>query len=77
MRSYSGAMNTDQRRRRLGERIRAEREQQNISQRSFALMIGISQPYLSAVESGTISIGYDNLCKIGDGLGVTVAELVS
>lgn len=40
-------------------------------------MIGISQPYLSAVESGTISIGYDNLCKIADGLGVTVAELVS
>ena len=74
-RPYSGAMNTDQRRRKLGERIRAEREQQSISQRSFALMIGISQPYLSAVESGSISI--DNLCKIADGLGVTVAELVS
>ena len=76
-RPYSGAMNTDQLRRKLGERLRAEREQQSISQRSFALMIGISQPYLSAVESGSISIGYDNLCKIADGLGVTVAELVS
>lgn len=69
-------MDIAQRRSRLGERIKAEREQQGISQRSFALMIGISQPYLSAVEAGAISIGYDNLCKIADGLGLSVAELV-
>lgn len=69
-------MNIDKRRRILGATIRKEREQQGISQRSFALMIGVSQPYLSAVERGNKNVGFNNLCKIADGLGVSLTQLI-
>lgn len=70
-------MNIEERRHILGKRIRSVRELQGISQRSFALMTGISQPYLSGVERGEISVGFNNLCKIADGLGVELTDLVS
>lgn len=69
-------MNIEERRHILGKRIKTTREQQGISQRSFALMTGISQPYLSGVERGEISVGFNNLCKIADGLGIEPADLV-
>ena len=69
-------MDIQERRRQLGRNIRSAREARGISQRSFAQMVGMSQPYLSAVESGEKNIGYANLCKIADGLGITVGQLV-
>lgn len=68
-------MNMQERRRQLGRNIRRAREARGISQRSFAQMVGMSQPYLSAVESGEKNIGYANLCKIADGLGIRVGQL--
>lgn len=47
-----------------------------ISQRSFAQMVGMSQAYLSGVESGQRNIGYANLCKIAEGLDVEPSELL-
>lgn len=69
-------MDMSERRRNLGRNIRRAREERNISQRVFARMIGISQAYLSSVENGEKNIGFNNLCKIADGLGLTVGELV-
>lgn len=69
-------MDIEERRHRLGKRIKTARESRGISQRSFALMIGISQPYLSGVENGDISIGFNNLCKIADGLDMELVDLV-
>lgn len=69
-------MDMSERRRNLGRNIRRAREERNISQRVFARMIGISQAYLSSVENGEKNIGFNNLCKIADGLGLTVSELV-
>ena len=68
-------MDIDARRRELGKRIKTERDRQGISQRSFALMVGLSQPYLSSVEQGEMNVGFNNLCKIADGLGLDLAEL--
>ncbi|WP_239443017.1 helix-turn-helix domain-containing protein [Gordonibacter sp. An230] len=59
----------------LGQRIRNEREAQDISLRRFALMIGVGHTYLVDVENGRRNIGIENLCKIADGLGVKVSEL--
>lgn len=70
-------MNANERKTRLGESIRMLREEQGISQRRFALMLGIGQAYLSLVEKGERNIGFDNLCRIADGLGIEVSKLVS
>lgn len=59
----------------LGKRIREIREGQGISQRRFALMIGLGQTYLSDVENGQRNIGFENLCKIADGLDVAIGDL--
>lgn len=69
------SMDLDERRRRLGKNIQRARMARGISQRSFAHMIGVSQAYLSAVENGTRSIGFNNLCKIAEGLETTIGEL--
>ncbi|HIY50704.1 MAG TPA: helix-turn-helix domain-containing protein [Candidatus Olsenella avicola] len=63
-------------RRNLGRNIRRAREERDISQRIFARMIGVSQAYLSSVEHGEKNIGFNNLCKIADGLGLIIGELV-
>ena len=61
----------------LGRNIRAEREYQGMSQRKFALMVGLGQTYLSDVENGQRNIGFENLCKIADGLGVSIGALTN
>ena len=56
-------------------RAGAAREAQGLSQRHFSLMVGLGQPYVSAVESGRCNVGYENPCRIADALGVRVGEL--
>ncbi|OUO89542.1 transcriptional regulator [Gordonibacter sp. An230] len=68
-------MDISERKMKLGQRIRNEREAQDISLRRFALMIGVGHTYLVDVENGRRNIGIENLCKIADGLGVKVSEL--
>lgn len=68
-------MDTSGRKQELGRRIQVLRTRRGISQRSFALMIGVSQPYLSSIESGRGNVGFNNLCKIADGLGVSLESL--
>ncbi len=70
-------MDISDRKKALGARIRTLREKQGVSQRRFALMIGLGQTYLSDVENGKRNIGFENLCKIADGLGVDVSDLLT
>lgn len=60
----------------LGQRIRALRERQSLSQRTFCLMIGMDRSYLIAVERGRRNVSIKNLVRISAGLGVTLSELV-
>ena len=62
--------------REIGARIRESRESSNISQRRFAMMIGMNRPYLSGVENGSRNISITNLQKIANGLGVTLEVLL-
>lgn len=69
-------MNTDERRKRLGERIKALREQQELSQRKLALMIGSNQTHIWQIENGTVNVGLDILCRLADALEVNVRDLI-
>lgn len=59
---------------RLGRIIAMLQQSQLLSQNNFCLMLGLGQTYLVAIENGRINIGFDNLCKIASGLGITVSE---
>ncbi|WP_303250460.1 helix-turn-helix domain-containing protein [uncultured Senegalimassilia sp.] len=69
-------MGTDERRKRLGERIKALREQQGLSQRKLALMIGSNQTHIWQIENGTVNVGLDILCRLADALEVNVRDLI-
>lgn len=69
-------MEIEERRHNLGKRIRRERQSQGFTQRKFAAVVGLGQSYISEIERGESSIGFNNLCKVADALGVSVAYLV-
>ncbi|MRX81131.1 helix-turn-helix domain-containing protein [Eggerthella sp. HF-4214] len=69
-------MDINERKEKLGLKIRQARVAQGLSQRRFALMVGLGQAYLSDVESGQCNIGFENLCKIADGLDINLIELI-
>ena len=69
-------MNTDERRKRLGARIKTLREQQGLSQRKLALMIGSNQTHIWQIENGTVNVGLDILCRLADALEVNVRDLI-
>lgn len=68
-------MDMNERKVKLGQIIRSKRQEQDISLRRFALMVGFSHSYLVDVENGRRNIGIENLFKIADGLGVDVSDL--
>ncbi len=61
----------------FGRACREYREKQNISQEKFALLIGMDRTYYSSVEAGKRNISLQNIEKIADGLGISLAELMS
>ena len=68
-------MEAQERKVKLGARVRELREAQGLSQKKFSLMIGTGQSYLSDIEAGRINVGYDLLCRIAEGLDVKVGDL--
>lgn len=60
----------------MGARIKALREQQGLSQRKLALMIGSNQTHLWQIENGTVNVGLDILCRLADALEVNVGDLI-
>lgn len=70
-------MDPNEKRRTLGEAIRARREEQGISQARLALMVGSSKSHIWRIETGRVGVGVDDLGRIADALDVTVASLFS
>lgn len=60
----------------MGARIKTLREQQGLSQRKLALMIGSNQTYIWQIENGTVNVGLDILCRLADALEVNVRDLI-
>lgn len=58
----------------IGLRIRALREERNLSVRRFALMVGMDKSHLSLIERGMLDMRLSSFGKIIDGLGISEEE---
>ncbi len=62
---------------RLGKRIREERQRLNLTQAQLAESIDISDTYMGAIERGELSLTLDTLVRLVNRLGVTVDYMLS
>ncbi len=62
---------------RLGKRIREERQRLNLTQAQLAEEINISGTYMGAIERGERSLTLDTLVRLVNRLGVTVDYMLS
>ncbi|HIW76019.1 MAG TPA: helix-turn-helix domain-containing protein [Candidatus Gordonibacter avicola] len=60
----------------FGTRVRALREQTGLSTKKFALMVGLSKPYIIQIEHGNRNISLDTIERIAAGLNMTPSELL-
>ena len=60
----------------LGEQIAHVRKTKNIKSGELAEVIGVKQPYISAIENGRKTPSVDLLQKIASALGTTSSELL-
>jgi len=54
----------------FGDQIRRLRGQADLSQEGLAEVSGLHRTYVSSVERGQRNIGFDNILRIADALGV-------
>lgn len=59
----------------VGQRVRALREESNLTQEQLALMTGVGRSYLAKVETGNRNATIDFMEKVALGLGVTLGQL--
>ena len=59
----------------LGQRVRALREESNLTQEQLALMTGVGRSYLAKVAAGNRTATIDFMEKVALGLGVTLGQL--
>lgn len=62
---------------RLGKRIREERQQLSLTQAQLAEAIDISDTYMGAIERGERSLTLDTLVRLVNRLGVTIDYMLS
>ena len=61
----------------IGERLRALREERNISMRALATRSGLSANALSMIERGKASPSVSTLYKLADALGISITTFFS
>lgn len=64
------------RRRAIGDRIRAERVRQHLTQERLAELAGLDRKTVNRIEQGTHSPLLDHLLVIADALGTPLSDLV-
>lgn len=62
---------------RLGKRIREERQRLNLTQAALAEAVDISDTYMGAIERGERSLTLDTLVRLVNRLGVSVDYLLA
>lgn len=60
----------------IGSKVKALRTARGLSGRKLATAAGVSQPFLSQLESGRTSVAIATLYRIADALGVSPADLL-
>lgn len=68
-------MDTRKDRLRFGQRVKERREEQGLSQRRLALMIGMDNTYLGRIEAGRCNLSIDTMSRIASALDVEIREL--
>lgn len=59
----------------FGACVRKFRSETGLSQEKFALKINMDRTYFASVEAGRRNISIENIKKIADGLGLSLADL--
>jgi transcriptional regulator with XRE-family HTH domain len=72
---YVSVMNRDQQLKLLGDRIRALREGQKVTQDQLAFKAGFARSYYSGVERGVRNISAVNLIQLAKALDCEVGDL--
>lgn len=62
---------------RLGQRIREERQRLNLTQAALAEAIDISNTYMGAIERGERNLTLDTLVRLVNRLGVTIDYMLA
>lgn len=58
----------------IGNRIRFLREQNELTQTKFALMVNVERAYLSKLEAGEPNASIDVIERIAEGFGMSLSE---
>jgi len=61
---------------RFGHRVRELRVERGWSQEHLADVVGLDRSYIGGVERGERNISLGNICRIADGLDVTIRDLM-
>jgi transcriptional regulator with XRE-family HTH domain len=61
----------------LGEAVRQLREREGLTQEALAFRAGTHPTWISRVESGDRNPRWSSVCKLAEGLGVSMLELVA
>ena len=61
----------------LGENVARLRKEQELNKTTFALMAGVSRPYLNAIERGQADVRLSYVQKIADALCVEPIDLLN
>jgi XRE family transcriptional regulator, regulator of sulfur utilization len=61
---------------RLGEAIKRRRLKDGLSQEDLAAKADLHPTFLSELENGHKDLRLSSICKVADGLGVSVLELI-
>ena len=59
----------------VGERIRALRKEQGLTQQRLGSMVDLDRTYIVGIEKGRRNVSLDNLIKISLGLNTTLSKL--
>ena len=62
-------------RQRFGSRMKDARKAKGLSQEGFADLCGLDRTYVGGVERGERNISLDNIHKIAEALGLSIAAL--
>ena len=61
----------------LGEAVRRARSRKGLTQEELAEAAGVHRNYIGDVERGETNVGFLNLLKLAEGLGMSLEELIS
>lgn len=61
----------------FGNRVRALRNERDLSQEDLAHLAGLDRSYMGGVERGQRNVSLDNIHRIADALGLSPRELFS